>query len=119
VAVLEELVGNEGSAVPADHEEAVGEESLRLLGEIDDLRRVGEVVHGEADDLRPEGRQLGTIVGRGEDLKVEEANLVAGRAYRRGHALESNGLETQVELGIHQRARMDEENSHVGQYTRA
>ena len=119
VAVLEQLVGDEGSAVPADHEEAVGEESLRLLGEIDDLRRVGEVVHGEADGLRPEGSQLGAIVGRGEDLKVEEANLVAGRAYRRSHALESDGLETQVELGIHQRAGMDEEHSHVGQYTRA
>src|SRR3546814_17144236 len=52
-AVLQQLLGREGGAVPADEDEAAGEAPLRRLGEVDDLRHVREVVAGEGDRLRP------------------------------------------------------------------
>src|SRR5205807_2447589 len=56
--------------------------------------------------------QLAVIVGVAEDLQIEQAHLVAGRADGRGHALEPDRLESQEDLRVHQRARVDEQHFH-------
>ena len=86
---------------------------LRRLREVDHLGHVGEVVQREADRVGGEVVELAQVVGVPEDLQVEQADVVACRPDRRGHALEPEGLEAQVQLGVHQRARVDEEDSHL------
>src|SRR5207253_8563681 len=76
--VVEHLGGDEGHAVPAREEEALRPAPARLLREVQDLRHVGEVIQREADGGWLEAVQLGEVVARSEDLKVEEPHLVPG-----------------------------------------
>jgi hypothetical protein len=110
--VLEELGGHERRAVPADHDEHVGVPGLGVPGQVDHLGHVGQIVHREADRLRREGHELPPVFGVLKDLQVEQLYLVAGGSDRRGHPLEAERLQTEVQLGVHQRARMDEQHSH-------
>ncbi len=112
LGVLEELGGDERGAVAAHEHERVRPPRLRVLGQIDHLGHVREVVHGEADRLRREGGQLLPVIDVGEDLQVEQADLVTRRAHRGRHAFETERLESQVELGVHQGARVHEQHSH-------
>ncbi len=110
--VVEELGRDEGRAVPAHEHEGRAAPGLGLLGEVHHLRDVGEVVHREAHRLRRERLDLAPVVGVLEDLQVEQPHLVAGRLDGRGHALEAEWLEPQVQLRIHQGTRMHQEHSH-------
>jgi hypothetical protein len=40
-------------------------------------------------------------------LQIEQLDLVTGEAGRRGHQFEAERFETQVDLGIHERTRMN------------
>jgi purine nucleoside phosphorylase len=78
--------------VAAHEHEGARPSAPGLAGEIDDLGHVGQVVQGEAHRLRPpalERRAVGRVV---EDLQVEQADVVAGAAGGRGHALQAEGL---------------------------
>ena len=101
----------------ADHDEAVGRAPPRLLGEVDDLGDIGEIVEREADGLRLELGELAAVVVVAEDLQIEEAHVVARGPHGGGHPLEPERLEAQVELRVHQRAWMNEQHSHTGEYT--
>ena len=50
-----------------------------------------------------------------EDLEIEEAHVVTGGPGRRRHPLEAERLEPQIDLGVHERTGMDEEDTH-GRY---
>ena len=47
-----------------------------------------------------------------EDLQVEQLHLVAGLAAGGGHPLQTQRLEPEVDLGVHQTAGMDEQDLH-------
>jgi hypothetical protein len=95
--VLEELGGHERGAVAADEHECRAPLRLGVLGEIDHLGHVGEVVHGEADGLRGERLDLAPVVRVLEDLQIEEPHVVAGGPHGRGHALEAERLQSEVQ----------------------
>ena len=111
--MLEQLGGDERPAVAAGEDEALRLALPRLPGEIEHLGDVGEVVQREADRLGLEGLELAEVVLVAEDLQVEQTNLVTGRAHGRRHALEPEGLEAQVDLGVHQWARMNQQHAHA------
>src|SRR5262249_26820781 len=69
--------------------------------------------HGKADRLGPEALDLPAVVGVLEDLEIDQADVVAGRADRGRHSLEAEGLESQVYLRVHQGTGMHEEDSHA------
>ncbi|MDA8288627.1 MAG: hypothetical protein M0014_09265 [Actinomycetota bacterium] len=49
---------------------------------------------------------------RRADLQIDHRHRVPCGAHRRRHALEAERLETQGELGVHQRVGMDEHSPH-------
>ena len=55
---------------------------LRLLGEIDDLRDIGEVVAGERDEIRPPFRDQAAIVVVALDLQIDQPRPRARRGAR-------------------------------------
>src|SRR5881628_3801834 len=85
---------------------------LGLPGEVEHLRHVGQVVEREPDGVRREVRQLSMVVGVSEDLQIEQAHLVAGRAHGGRDALEADRLQAQEDFRVHQRAWMDEKDFH-------
>jgi hypothetical protein len=113
VRVVEELGGDEGRAVATHEHEGGAAPSLGLLGEIHHLRDVRQVVHREAHRLRRERLHLVPVVGVREDLQVDEPHVVTGGHDRGGHALESERLEPEVELRVHQGARVHQKHSHL------
>ena len=90
-----------------------GSARLGRLGEIDDLRDVGEVVAGERDDVRPPLRE------HAEDSRawlstcrsMSRTSWPARRAACRDQ-LEPERLEPQKDLGVDQRTGMNEEDLH-------
>ena len=86
---------------------------------VDDLGVVGEVVEREADRLRLEVREPAPVVVVAEDLEIKQPDIVSSRAHRSRHALETQRLETQLELRVHERAGMDEGEPHEGESTAA
>jgi hypothetical protein len=110
--VLDQLGRDERSAVAAGEDEALRLQLPRLPGEVEHLGHVGEVVQAEADRLGLERRELTEVVPMVEDLQVEQPNLMTGLAHCRRHALDPEGLEAQVDLGVHQGARMNQQHAH-------
>ena len=111
--MLEELVGDERRAVTADEHVRPGQELLGGARQLDHFGRVGEVIEREADRIGSESPQRFLVVAVPEDLQVEEPHLVAGGADRLGDALQPERLEAEIDLRVHERARMDEEDSHT------
>src|SRR6185436_2043611 len=110
--VLDQLAGDERAAVAAREDEALRPALSRLAGEVEHLGHVGEVVEREPDRLRREARHLTEVVLVGKDLQIEQANVVTGLPYRRGYPLEPERLESQVDLGVHERTRMNQQHAH-------
>ena len=98
----------------AGKDEALGPASFRLLGQVEDLGHIGQIVERKADGLRLEALDLPPVVLMLENLEIQEPHIVAGRAHRRGDALQAEGLEPQIDLRVHERAGMDEQYSHLG-----
>ncbi len=104
--VREDLRRRERGAVPADDEQHLGQPPARLLGEVDHLRNVGQVVDPERDGVgSPVFQRLEVVVMR-EDLQVEDANLMASLPGRRRHQLDPQRLETEIDLRVHEPGRM-------------
>ena len=112
VPTLEQLIGDEGPAVASGEDEAARTSALRLLGEVQHLRDVRQVIQREADGVRGEVGELAIVVAVSEDLQIEQAHVVAGRAHGRRHALEPDRLEPQKDLRIHQRTGVHEQDFH-------
>ena len=74
-------------------------------------------VEQEADRVGLEVREEAPVVVVAEDLQIQQPDIVTRRAHGSRHAIEAQGFETQVELRVHERAGMDEENSHGLEYT--
>src|SRR5690242_1934381 len=110
--VLEQLVGDERSAVASCEDEAARTLPLRLLGEVEHLGNICQIVQREADGMRREVGQLAVVVGVAEDLKIEQPHLVARGAHGARHALEPDRLEPQEDLGVHERTRVHEQDFH-------
>ena len=91
---------------------AVGQDVLRLAGEVDDLGDVGQVVEREADHLGPPGAERPAIVAVPPDLEVEQPDLVARRRERRSDPLDPERLEPEIDLGEEERARVHEKDAH-------
>jgi hypothetical protein len=98
--------------VAAGEHERVAPTFFDRLGEIDHLGGVGKVVERKSDRLRPEALDFAPQVMVTEDLEVEDAHIVAGGAHRRRHALHAERFEPQVNLAVHQRTRMHEQDPH-------
>jgi hypothetical protein len=108
----EQLGRDERGAVPSHQHPAVGQAFLGEAREIDHLRDVGEVVEREAHDLGSPPGDPRLEMAALEDLEVEDVDLVARRLDRARHPLDAERLETQVDLGEEQRARVDEQYAH-------
>src|SRR5579875_1226446 len=96
----------------ADEDEAFRQHPLHIAGEIDDLRNVGEIVQREADCARLKILQLaveGLVI---ENLEIENPDLVSSGAHRRRHPLHPKGFQAQIDLAVHEGARMDEKDAH-------
>jgi hypothetical protein len=112
-AMLDDRRRDKGGAVPADADDGARQERLRRLGEVDDLRQVGEVVAREGDDFRPEFPGEAQEGGVALDLQIDQPDLVPGRPRRGRDELQSQRLEPQEDFRIHQRAGMDAEDLHA------
>ena len=97
-AVLDESARGERGAVPADADKGLRQPRLGRLGEIDDLRNVGEVVAGKSDDIGPPAVEQPEIGGMVLDLQVDQPDRVAGAPRRLRDELEPERLEPQKDL---------------------
>ena len=106
--MLENLVGDERAAVPAGKDEAVLQQPFHVLGEIDHLGHVGEIVEREADRVGAEALELGEQIAMFKNLQVQDSHVVAGRTRCRRDPLHAERFEPQINLAIHKRTRMHE-----------
>ena len=118
-AVLEHLLGDERHAVAADDDQAFRMLAPDDLGQVDHLWHVGEVVHAEHDGLGSERPQLTDERRGGFGLQVDEAHVVPGLEQCASDAFEAERFEPKEDLGVHQGARVHEQNSHDDQLTSA
>ncbi len=86
--------------MPADTDKDPRKAGLCLLGEIDDLGNVRQIVAGERDDVRPPALDHAVIGGVVLDLQIDQLDLMAGLARRLGHQLETDRLEPQKDFGV-------------------
>jgi hypothetical protein len=110
--VLEHLLGDERHAVPAGEHEAPGQHALDPLGEVHDLRHVGQVVEAEPDRLRLEVRHFALELGAPVDLQVHHPHLMAVVDQRGRHALQAERLEPQEDFRVHQGAGVYQQDAH-------
>ena len=112
-AMLDDRRRDKGRAVPADADDGARQKRLRRLGEVDDLRDVGEVVARKGDDIRPEFSGEAQESSVALDLQIDQPDLVAGRPRRGGDELQPQRLQPQEDFRVHQRAGMDAEDLHA------
>jgi hypothetical protein len=110
--MLDDLIGDERSAVAAHEDEAIAVAILERLGEVDNLGHVGEVVERKADRLRAEIGELAVEIAMLKNLEVDNPHLVARGAHRRRNPLHPERFQAQINLAVHQRTRMDEQYPH-------
>ena len=110
--MLEDLPRRERGAVTAHEEEAAREPPLGLLGEIDDLGDVGQVVDAEADGVGCPVIQETEVVGMAEHLQVEDPDIVPSRAGGGGHEFDPERLEPQEDLRVHEAAGVAAQDLH-------
>ncbi len=89
--MLEDFIGDKRTAVATGEDEAVLHQPLHVLGEIDHLGHVGEVVEREAHRIGAEALELGEQISMLENLQVEDSHVMAGRARRRRYPLHPSG----------------------------
>ncbi len=96
--VLEDLLGHERDAVPADEDEGIGKHRLDPLGQVHHLGHVGQVAEAEADRLRAEFGHLPFQLRLPVDLQVNQPDLVAVGQQGRRHALQAERLQAEEDL---------------------
>ena len=99
--MLEDFIRDKRPAMPTGEDEAVLHQPLHVLGEIDHLGHVGEIIEREADRIRLEALDLGKQVAMLENLEVENPHVMPGRARRRRHPLHPERFEPQINLAVH------------------
>ena len=111
LAVLQDGIRDEGGAVAADADEGARQRKPGRLRQIDDLGHVGEVVAGKGDEIRLPLRDHAMIVGVAFDLQIDEPDQVPGAAGGLRHQLEAQWFKPQEDVGVEQRARVNEQKS--------
>jgi hypothetical protein len=96
----------------SDEDDGVGQELLGELCEIHDLGNVREVIAGEADRTGSTLKEQTDEVFARLYLQIDQGDAVTGLPCSRGDELEPQGLKAEVNLGIHERTRMDEQKIH-------
>ena len=87
--MLEDCAGDKRRAVAANADRGARQPGLCRLGEIDDLRDVGEVVARQRDDIRPPRVNQSKEGRMALDLQVDESDLMAPGAASRGDQLKT------------------------------
>jgi hypothetical protein len=86
--------------------------SLGLLGQVDDLRDVGEVVAGKRDHMGPPVVDRPQVTALALDLEIEQPDLMPGLTRSVRDQLEAERLQAEENSGVHERAGMHGEQSH-------
>jgi len=86
---------------------------LSDLGEIHDLRDIRQVIAPERHGVRLPGFDERQIVFPRFYLQVNQANVMSYLAGSLGYHLESEWFQAKIDLCIHQRTRVNCEESHV------
>ena len=110
--VLQDGRPGERGAVPSDADKGAWQRKPGRLCQIDDLGHVGEVVAGEGDKIGLPLRDHAMIIGVALDLQVDETHLMPRAPRSLRHQLKPQRLEPQEDIGIEQRARMNEKSFH-------
>src|ERR1700759_4392492 len=110
--MLDDRVSRKRRAVPADADDDVRKARLGRLGEIDDLRHIGEVVAAKRDHIRPPALDRAKIGALVFDLQIDQADDMAGLARRSGDEFKTDRFEPQKDLGVCQGPGMDTEYPH-------
>ena len=112
VGVGENFFRGERRAVATGENETFRKAALGFLREIHHLGNIREIVQRKAYGFGFEVLEKAEVVGMAKDLEIEQTDVVACFACGLGDQLKPQRLETQVNLRIHQRAGMDEEDLH-------
>src|ERR1700682_6555759 len=99
-------VPRDNRAAVASGEYEASSKPLHVGGQIDHFGHVGEIVQREADRVGPKAFQFREQVAMLENLKVEYPDLMASCAHRGGYAFHPERFQAQVDLAVHERARM-------------
>ena len=91
-----------------DANEGARQHRLGFLGEVDDLRDIGEIVAGEGNKVRLPFRDQPVIGSVVLDLQIDQADRMAGTARSLRDQLHTQRLELQEYLGVEQRTRVNE-----------
>src|SRR5262249_22246668 len=97
----------------ANTDETASQSQLRSLGQVDDLRHIGQVVARKRDKIRLPLRDQTVIVGVALDLQIDDPHRVVGTPRRLRHQFEAQWFKTQEDVRVEQRTWMNEEQSHL------
>jgi hypothetical protein len=98
--------------VSADKHKDIRPPSLGLLGQVDDLRDVGEVIAGKRDHVGPPVVDRPQVTALALDLEIEQPDLMPGLTRRLRNQLQTERLQAEKDLGVQERAGMHGEQSH-------
>src|SRR5215471_4749629 len=110
--MLDDRASGERGAVPADADKRLREAGFGRLGQIHDLGDVRQIVAAESDDVGPpafEHSEVGAVV---IDLKIYQPYRMPRPTGRLGHEFETDGLQSQKDLGVMENAGENAEKPH-------
>ena len=113
LGVLENSGRRERDTVSADKHKDIRPPSLGLLGQVDDLGDVGEVIARKRDHVGPPVVDRLQVTVLALDLEIEQPDLMSGLTRRLRDQLQTERLQAEEDLGVHERAGMHGEQSHV------
>ena len=111
--VLQDFFGNKRNTVAANADKGARHQVARSAGEIDDFRKVCEIIAAERDRVRLPALEQPEKILMGFALQVDQPHRVAGLSRGRGDKLQTERFETKINLRVHEAAGMNGEEFHL------
>src|SRR2546421_8168106 len=98
--------------MPTSENQAAVQQLASTSCQVDNLGYICQIIEREADCVGSPALQQPKKIAMGKNLQVKDADLMTGFADRGCDSLHTEWLQAQINLAIHQRAGMNQQNSH-------
>src|SRR6516162_9007806 len=98
--MLDDRVSGERGTMPSDADERLREAGFGRLGQIHNLGDVRQIIAAEGDDVGPPAFEHSEVSALVLDLKIYQPDRIPRPTGRLGHEFETDGLQSQEDLGV-------------------
>src|SRR5439155_5809293 len=112
IAVFQQISRHKRGAVTTAENQTILQEGAGTSRQFEHFRHVSQVIERKTERMWTPAFEQAVKITMGEDLEVENLNLMARCSHRSRDSLHAQWFEPQVDFAVHQRTRMDEKNPH-------